>query len=151
MRLGRSLSFSGDVNAASPCLPHALHIASAPSPKQSQPAGYPLLCNRSPPHEQLETETIHYLRAPADQESKPGLAGSLRLKVSHEVAVQCPGVADSTEGSSEENMPPSSLVCGWQAFAPPHGCLSRELPHGMAAGLPQGQREKGPRVEVMAL
>ena len=62
-----------------------------------------------------------------------------------------PEVADSSEGSSEENMPLSSLVCGWQAFAPPHGGLSTGLPHGMAAGFPQGQRERGPRVEVMAL
>ena len=41
-----------------------------------------------PQMQQLEAETIHYLIAPADQESKPGLAGSLQLKVSHEVAVQ---------------------------------------------------------------
>ena len=48
-------------------------------------------------------------------------------------------------------MPPSSLVCGRQAFASPHRALSTGLPHSMAAGFRQGQRERGPKVEVMAL
>ena len=151
VRLGGSPSFSGDVNVRL-LVCRLLHTVPAPLlPRRASLLVTHCCVTDCPQMQQPETETSHYLIVPVDQESRPGLAGSLQLKVFHEVAVQCPGAADSSEGSSKESLPLSLLMCGWQAFAPPHRGLSTGLPHGMAAGFPQGQRERGPRVEVVAL